>query len=400
MAQDNLVSLQADPEDIREATTLLLENYWILREEQPEQYQLIRRYEPALRRYFFEKCGWRLIQNPQFYKLEKIPDQPQAWMGIEDFQQPRDYSLLCCLLAFLEEKAVEEQFLLSELCESILAFYPHEAGDGGRLNWENYEHRRSLVRALAFAAEAGLLRLVDGDSEQFAMRREGEALYEVTLLARYFLRSYPKDLQQYDSMQSLQAAELSDDEVATGTGRRNRIYRQLLLTAAYNGDDARPEDFAYLRNMQRRLREELENTTGLQFELYKDSAMLTSPERTGWGRQIFPAYRSGIHAVVLHFAALYRRQRQKKEAPDSLSAVEFEGLAAECRREYGSGWTKEYRELPLGRLAAAVLAELVEWNMAVTDRETGLIQFRPALGRLQGQYPADYQGKSREGKSR
>jgi uncharacterized protein (TIGR02678 family) len=62
------------------------------------------------------------------------------------------------------------------------------------LNWENYEHRRSLIRALRFTAEMGAVRLVEGDNEQFALQRESEALYEVTLLARYVLRSYPKDL--------------------------------------------------------------------------------------------------------------------------------------------------------------------------------------------------------------
>lgn len=390
MDDERTVSLQQDNEEVREALALLLENYWVMREEQPEQYSLIRRYEPSMRRYFFEKCGWRLIQNPQFYKLEKIPAQPQSWMGIEEFQQPRDYALFCCIMAFSEEKSVDEQFLLSDLCESILALYPHEREIGGRLNWENYEHRRSLVRALNFASSSGMLRLVDGDSEQFAARRDGEALYEVTLLARYFLRSYPKDLQQYDSMQALQAAETFDDEASTGMGRRARIYRQLLLTPAYNAADARIEDFAYLRNMQRRLREELESYTGLYLELYKDCAMLISPERTGWCSRIFPFHRSGMHAVMLHFAALCRERRQDAEWRDNLSPVEFERLLAECSQRYQSGWTKECREQPVSKLAANLLDELIDWNMAAWDNETGLIQLRPALSRLAGRYPEDY----------
>lgn len=376
-------------DETREALVLLLEKDWVVREEQPEQYNLIRRHEPQLRRYFFEKCGWRLIQNPQFYKLEKIPAQPQSWMGIDDFQQPRDYALLCCVMAFLEEKSVDEQFLLSDLCESMLALYPHEQETGGRLNWENYEHRRSLVRTLNFTTSTGLLRLIDGDGEQFALRREGEALYEVTLLARYFLRSYPKDLQNYDSMQALQAAELFDDEAVTGMGRRVRIYRQLLLTAVYNAAEARPEDFAYLRNMQRRLREELENYTGLQLELYKDCAMLTSPERTGWCNQIFPFHRSGIHAVMLHFAALCREQGNNPWQ-EQLSAVEFERLVQICRERYGAGWTKDCREQSVAKLAGNLLYELMDWGMAVCDEETGFIELRPALGRLAGRYPEDY----------
>ena len=388
MAEEKKLSFD---ESAQEALTLLLENYWILREEQPEQYHLIRQYEPILRPYLFEKCGWRLIQNPQFYKLEKIPSEPESWMGIQDFQQPRDYALLCCIMAFLEEKSVDEQFLLSDLCESILALYPHEEDLNERLNWENYDHRRSLVRALRFAVETGLVRLVDGDSEQFAMRRDSEALYEVTLMARYFLRSYPKDLHQYHSLQELQSAEHFDDEAATGMGRRVRVYRQLLLTPAYNATDARPEDFAYLRAMHKRLREELESHTGLQFELYKDCVMLTSPERTNWCKQIFPFQQSGMHAVILHFARWCRDGRQPN--PDwrnMLSRVEFERMVEQCRNSYGSGWTKEYRELGLSRLAVALIEELIDWDMAVSDQETGFIELRPPFWRLAGRYPEDY----------
>ncbi|MCX7781643.1 MAG: TIGR02678 family protein [Negativicutes bacterium] len=382
-----------DGDELREAIALLLDNYWVVREEQPEWYNLIRRHEPHIRRYFFEKCGWRLIQTPHFYKLEKIPAQPQSWMGITEFQQPRDYALLCCLMAFAEEKGIDEQFLLSDLCESLLALYPHEKEMGGRLNWENYEHRRSLVRALNFATASGMLRLVDGDSDQFAALHTSEALYEVTPLSRYFLRSYPKDLHQYDSLQALQAAEVFDDEAVTGMGRRARIYRQLLLTPAYHASEARPEDFAYLRNMQRRMREELESYTGLYLELYKDCAMLTSQERTGSLSGIFPFHRSGMHAVMLHFAALCRERWQAETWNDQLSAVEFERLLAECRERYQAGWTKECRELPLGKLAAGLLEDLIDWHLAAWDGETALIQLKPALGRLAGRYPEDFAAK-------
>ncbi|TCL61469.1 uncharacterized protein (TIGR02678 family) [Hydrogenispora ethanolica] len=391
MAEENGLAFD---DGAQEALTLLLEHYWIFREEQPEQYHLIRQYEPILRPYLFEKCGWRLIQNPQFYKLEKIPSEPEPWMGISDFQQPRDYALLCCILAFLEEKSVDEQFLLSDLCESILALYPHEVEAGERLNWENYEHRRSLVRALRFAAEAGLVRLVDGDGEQFAMRRDSEALYEATLMARYFLRSYPKDLHQYQSLQDLQSAEHFDEEAATGTGRRVRVYRQLLLTPAYNAADGRPEDFIYLRSMHKRLRDELESRTGLQFELYKDCAMLTSPERINWCKQVFPFHQNGIHAVILHFARWCRDERQA--APDwrgVYTPVELERMVDQCRNRYGSGWTKEYRELGLSKLAAALTEELIAWKMAVADPETKLIELRPPFWRLEGRYPDNYSEK-------
>ena len=62
-----------EKEELREAAELLLESQWVLRQETPEAYFLIRRYEKRLVEYFREKCGWPLLVNAQFYKLEKIP---------------------------------------------------------------------------------------------------------------------------------------------------------------------------------------------------------------------------------------------------------------------------------------------------------------------------------------
>jgi len=142
----------------REAAEHLLEQFWILRDEEPEKYQAVREREQVLRTYFLDKPGFRLVLHRYFAKLEKIPAEPESWMGIQDFQQARDYAVLCCLLAYLEGKAVDEQFLLSELCEELRTFYPGE----DTLDWTHYEHRKSLVRVLRKAAELGIVKVVDG----------------------------------------------------------------------------------------------------------------------------------------------------------------------------------------------------------------------------------------------
>lgn len=68
----------------------LFQYYWILRKEQPEIYRLIREREKVLRRYIDDKFGMRLIIHQHFIKLEKIPVQPERWMGIQDFQEKMD----------------------------------------------------------------------------------------------------------------------------------------------------------------------------------------------------------------------------------------------------------------------------------------------------------------------
>src|SRR5690554_3867697 len=108
----------------REALITLLENFWILREKDPETYQMIQERESALKNYLLDKLGYQLIVHRHFAKLEKIPPRPEPWMGIESFQSPLDYVILCCVMAYIEGLTGYEQFILSDLCSEIQGLYP------------------------------------------------------------------------------------------------------------------------------------------------------------------------------------------------------------------------------------------------------------------------------------
>src|SRR5690625_1827751 len=175
------------------ALRLLMENFWILRLENPESYQLIREREKMLKRYVDEKFGFDLIVHQHIIKLEKIPVETKKWMGIQAFQEPRDYAIFCCALAFTENHAVEEQFLLSNICEDIKDLYPGELA----LDWTNYNHRRSLVRVIKQLEKLSVIKTVYGEIDRFAIVEELELYYETTIYARYFMCYYPKDLYEY-----------------------------------------------------------------------------------------------------------------------------------------------------------------------------------------------------------
>ena len=382
-----------DDED-REAALHLLENYWIVRDKNPEIYQLIRQREQALRSYFADKCGFQLIVNRQFIKLEKLPAKPASWMGFGALQHPRDYALLCCLLAFLEEKSIDEQFLLSDLCEGMLAIYPPDEQTGEpKISWESYECRKSLVRVLTLACDYRVVTKVDGDIAGFMNSADSEALFEVPLMSRYFLRSYPRDLCQYNTLEELLASEHADDNELTGRIRKHRVYRELYLTPGYERYEAKEDDFLYLRNMRNRLREDLEDHSLFKFELYKDIAMLTVPGDRRFQLTAFPD-RSGMSGVMLHFAAVVRDYWSADMAVTgqelTFTPVEFDRLVEKCRKATGSGWTKEYRDMTLTRLTKELLAALVDWKMARLNDELGLIVLSPLLGRTIGVYPSDY----------
>ena len=135
----------SEQEELRRGAQILLENRWVSRREMPDEYLLIRRNEKALRQFFREKCGWPLLVTANFYKLEKIPANPWGFMGLKAMQAIEDYVLLACVMAFLEEYEAGGQFLLGDLAEALLAYYPEDAHTA-RLNWESYNWRKSLIR--------------------------------------------------------------------------------------------------------------------------------------------------------------------------------------------------------------------------------------------------------------
>lgn len=378
----------------REALITLLENFWILREQDPETYQMIRDRENTLKDYVRDKLGYHLIVHRHFAKLEKIPAVPEAWMGIENFQSPRDYALLCCVLAYLEGITGYEQFLLSDLCSEVQALYPGELG----LDWRNYEHRKSLVRVLQLLVSLGVLSVVDGDTSLFNQSEGTEVLYEVSVVARYFMRSYPKDLFHFQTKEEILAAELFEgEEESTGARRRNRVYRQLLLSPSVHREEAEEGDFLYLRNFRTRLAEDLEKHTGLQLELYRNTAMLCAPE----ARSILTLFpdQKGISDIILQFAVYTRTQlTEEKWTADALGCIqltplEFEQAVKFCKETYEKGWSKQYREALAKQIAKELLENLLDWKFAKVEKEHHLIRLLPALGRLAGDYPQDFREK-------
>lgn len=374
-------------EQTMEALALLFEQYWVLREEEPESYRLIRDRELKLRRYLQDKFGLDLIVHQHFAKLEKIPVEPHSWMGIQAFQEQMDYAIFCCALAFTEQKEVDEQFLLSDLAESIRELYPGEIP----LEWTLYQHRRSLVRVLKQMMELHLLKSVDGNVESFQHDEEEEVLFEVTVYSRYFMRSYPDDLYKYQTME-----ELIEEEWARHQEdfRRKRVYRKLMMTPFVYRKSEDDPDFAYIRNFRNRLREDFEEHTPFRLEVFKNVAMLTLPEPKK--RYTFFPNTSGIMDVALHTIAVIRQHLQDFEINEfgqlRLPLARFQTIVKETKEIYGRGWAKKYRDLSLEALCDEIIALWQDWDMAQLEREdVNMLTIFPGAARMIAFYPQDYE---------
>lgn len=371
----------------KDALELLFERFWIIREEEPLIYQMVREREHILRRYCTEKFGYRLIVHRHFIKLEKIPVEPESWMGIQTFQHPRDYALYCCLLAFLERKSVDEQFLLSELCEELRVEYPSHIS----LDWTNYEHRKSLIRVMNTGIEFRIIRIIDGEIAGFIQNEAQEVLYEVPVVSRYFMRSYPKDLFTFHSLQDILSQEYSKD----GTEyRRHRVYRKLFLspvTYRLSRDDS---DYLYLRNYRNRIREDIEEHTHFQFELYKNAALLSVKENSVI-KTIFPDAKT-ISDVVLQFAYVVKENINLYPINElgmiKISYSDFENITQEVSERFQIGWSKVLRDASFKQLTVDLMYMLIDWKMAKIEEESRMVVLLPLLGRTVGVYPNDFKG--------
>lgn len=372
-------------EKTQEALGILFEQFWIIRSEEPAAYQLIREREKGLKRYVSEKFGFDLIIHQHFAKLEKIPVDPKAWMGIQNFEHPRDYAVFCCGLAFTEQRSVDEQFLLSHIAEDIEDIYE---GDFP-IDWANYQHRKSLVRALKQMVDLRIIKIVDGEIEMFAGNQEQEVLYEVTIYARYFMRSYPDDLFHFKTVQEILNREWQRHQVDR---RRKRVYRKLMFSPVVYRESEEDEDFQYIRNFRNRLRDDLEGNTPFHLEIFKNAALLVLPERKT-RYTLFPDQRT-ITSIALHFQTYLLEQMDDYQinalGEIRLTSAEFTSLIGTVKQQYCHGWSKKYRELSYHAIAEELLQLYKDWEMIIEEEDTSMLILKPAIARMTGYYPTDY----------
>jgi len=366
---------------------LLFNHYWILRTEHPEWYQLIREREKVLRRYIDDKFGLRLIVHQHFIKLEKIPVEPERWMGIKEFQEPMDYSIFCCALSFLEGKSVDEQFLLSEMSQEIQAYYPGEFP----LDWTLYIHRKSLIRVMKLLMDFQLIRVIDGDIGRFDHNEEQEVLYEATIYSRYFMRSFPDDFASFQHWSELLKEDWKwnqEDE------RRKRVYRKLFLSPGLHRIDIQDPDFLYIRNFRNRLSEDIENHSDYKLHIYKNTAFL-SVENPKQYQQVYPNSKA-VTDIMLQFSHYLHDRLHHYQPKENGEIVMTEGEMNEAvdtlRNTFEKGWSKYFREKSTNVVREELIDAMKDWMMAEVDEESSLIKIKPLLGVLAGHFPADFEG--------
>lgn len=251
------------------ALEVLLSRRWILKSRDRDLYYQLKDQVGQVKRFLTEKLGYQVVVNPYLVKVEKLPAQPENWMGISEFTDPIEYVFLCLILMFLEEKEAEEQFVLSELTEYLQSHYREE-----QIDWTVYHYRRHLIRVMKYCVSCGMLQLDDGSEDSFARDYTGEVLYENTGVSRYFTKNFTRDIMDYNSPEDFLKEEWIDVAEDRGIVRRQRVYRQLLMTMGMYRSEENEEDFAYIRNQRNMLQGELSELMDCELQVHRSSAYL------------------------------------------------------------------------------------------------------------------------------
>lgn len=365
----------------------LLGRRWILKAKDRELYYQVKDEVGSVKKFLNEKLGYQVMVNPYLIKVEKIPAVPENWMGIAEFTEKIEYVFLCLILMFLEDKEAEEQFVLSELTEYVQSQYKEE-----QIDWNSYSSRRHLVKVMKFCTKCGILNINDGNEDSFARDDTMEVLYENTGVSRYFMKNFTQDIMNYQSPEDFAREEWIDVNEDRGIVRRQRVYRGLLMSPGLYKTPENEEDFAYIRNYRNLINGELTELLDCELQVHKTSAFLLLGEECRLGRT-FPEENTLSDIVLLCNGLLRREIEQGKIAVPADERVripkeQFRSLIETCKTEYGSGFSKQYREMSTGEFCRMVKAHMIQMEW-IEERED-YIWIRPIMGKITGRYPKDF----------
>lgn len=304
-------------------------------------------------------------------------------MGIKSFTDSMDYVLLCLLLAFLEDKTNDEQFLLSHVTEYLRINYP-----GGVLDWTVYHTRKSLIRVLNFALDMGFIKIDDGDQDLFSENYNAEVLYENTGTSRYFIRSFNGQITEYSTWEDILNSQWFFRDEDKGVVRRMRVYRSLFLDSVVYDDDL--SVFEYIKRQRHTLQSDIEKYMEGELHIYKNAAFITVDDYRF--KNSFPEDKnlSDICLLICNIISEKVKSGDMSLKADDTVFMDndsFDEVLQICIERYRELWSKEYRLKSFNLLRQEVI-EYMLLNKLMASREDGILVLPLAL-KFRGEYPED-----------
>jgi uncharacterized protein (TIGR02678 family) len=387
---------QIKPE-VQQAIRLLLERFWITREDNEELFYLIKDHETDIKTFFRDTFRYRLISTHEVIKLEKIPVKTYNWMGRKDvkgqitFKRQRDFVFLFCLLAFLEGKGRDDQFSLQNICEAIQAYYPQtNEHEHVAIIWKEgagYKNRLSLIRVLKYAIHMKLIVDVDQYIDDFANDSTHDVLFERTPYVTYFLRQV-SDVFAWGGFEDFQAFLQNENEEYIDP--KHRYYRRLFLEPIVYHHEIPEDEQDYVKRFYYAIENNISRYTGYEYERYRHNSALIKTNVSS-GEVLHPADNM-LSSLILRFAG-YILAEKKEDAFSfrkelDISNQELQQILATLKEKDGKFWSKSFKQLSSEQLRIKVTNYLMDWNFAeVKDDKT--LTLKEGLFRITGSYLHD-----------
>ena len=296
-------------ETINECMQLLLNNFWILKEDDLDNYYKIKRNQHLLRDYINKTLGSRLIIHDRFIKLEKIPAQALESIGLPNFILQTDYIYLCLILLFLEDKTRETYFMLSDLID-----YVKNTAVALELNnvpnWTLTKERKSLKRAVNFLEKIKVIKLKDASKDDFSDNENAEALYISTGLSNYVMRLFNNEIFDIKQEEDFIKDEWTYQNDEKGDIRKYKIYRNLIYTPCIYMNDISKSEIDYLKQLRHHISNELSNLN-YELELTKNMALVFENENA-LTKDSFPNNKRISAIVLIVLTKLYELIKENK----------------------------------------------------------------------------------------
>lgn len=371
----------------------LLENYWIINEQDNEKYEQIRQeLDEKTLNFIKQKLGYKLIINPYLIKLEKIPGIPQEFMGIKEFSTKLEYVFLCLILIYLEEKSRKEQFILSQLVDYIQSVSTEINLDDVVIDFNLFKQRQAMVRVLKYIRDLGFIKLYDGDENKFADNVENDVLYEVTGVSKYFVRNFTSNISNCNLYTDIYEQEQLGLDQEKGIERRQRVYRRLFTENIVYNEKQDDQDYMYIKQYKNIISQDVDQMLDSSLEIHKNGAYILLAEHEPF-KNVFPTNKS-ISDVVVFFNTLVIEKFEKgkliRESNDTIliSEIEFSKVISELKERYGRGFSKEYREMNEEELKEQVLEYMKEFDMI--RKEDKQFRLMPIIFKIKGRYPMNF----------
>ena len=370
------------------AISLLLDNYWIVRNTNKEEYYSIKHElsNKETMRFIQEMLGWKLIHTDNLLKLEKVPAHAKSFMGIQEFSETRDYCLLCAVLIYLEDKEENSQFLLSDLIryvETIISEYME-------VDWTSFSQRKSLVRVLQFVENKGMLKVYEGDSSSYSKEATSEVLYENTGLSRYFATNFPMDISGITNWHDFEKKQMEELDDEHGKLRTNRVFRWLVTCPSMYFLDPNGSDFLYLKNKRNYIETNIEKNMGATLNITKNNASIIFVDSVPIG-EVRPknSMLSEIVLLVCHEIMEMSKDKRKlvvnQDDTIIISNSKFEDILLKLKKQYQEFYSKEFKEMTNDKYVSLIKDYMKNWLMIKEDDEQIIIY--PSIAITSGKYP-------------